>query len=203
MKIPFWVYPFSWGLRGYDRKVALAKFYLSGYELETELLDIKRQSGELSKDDHMLGQLNIEFKHGKVTEYERDIDIARITLSGKELDIKELDIELAHNRISEKDHARRLCDINEERWVDVSVEVDSKSPKYGQFTFEWNTHMINFLHDNGYVSPSDDETIDMWFMDVCRGVVLNDIGNTAEEIDKIQESVVIKSKKVGGNTEYK
>ena len=43
-KLPFWIFPGSWGLSGKTRKIAEAEYYFTGYELDIELAKINHDN---------------------------------------------------------------------------------------------------------------------------------------------------------------
>jgi len=68
-KLPFWMLPASWGLRGKTKKIAEAEYYFKGYDLEVELAKINHDD----PDELKKALLDIDLNHKKVTniEYEK------------------------------------------------------------------------------------------------------------------------------------
>lgn len=60
-----------------------------------------------------------------------------------------------------------------EPWVDVikTTFEDPKNPGAGYFELDWNEPFVKQLIEAGYSGRTDDEIVDMWFNDLCRGVV--------------------------------
>lgn len=60
-----------------------------------------------------------------------------------------------------------------EPWVDVvSVKMEDKNnPSSGYFELDWNTAFVSQLVEAGYSGRTDEEIVEQWFNDLCRGVV--------------------------------
>lgn len=72
---------------------------------------------------------------------------------------------------------KELATLNKEPWVRV-IKVtfeDPRKPSSGYFELDWNQHFIKQLVDAGYSGRTDEDIVDMWFNDLCRGVVNNDL----------------------------
>lgn len=68
---------------------------------------------------------------------------------------------------------KTLATIDDEPWVKV-IDVqfaDPRNPGSGFFELDWNEAFITQLTEAGYSGRSDGEIVDMWFNDVCRGVI--------------------------------
>ena len=69
--------------------------------------------------------------------------------------------------------AKRMADIEGEPWVEVkSIEfANPDDPRSGAFELDWNNAFIESLIESGYSGRSDDDIVEMWFNDLCRGVL--------------------------------
>ena len=68
---------------------------------------------------------------------------------------------------------KTLANIDNEPWVKV-VDVafaDPRSPSTGFFELDWNKAFVDQLTEAGYSGRTDADVVDLWFNDVCRGVV--------------------------------
>lgn len=68
---------------------------------------------------------------------------------------------------------KTLATLNKEPWVRV-VTVnfeDPNRPSSGYFELDWNQHFIKQLVEAGYSGRTDEDIVDMWFNDLCRGVI--------------------------------
>ena len=59
-----------------------------------------------------------------------------------------------------------------EPWVAVidTGFADPKNPSTGFFELDWNKAFVEQLTEAGYSGRTDEDVIDMWFNDICRGV---------------------------------
>jgi len=58
-------------------------------------------------------------------------------------------------------------------WVDV-VRVtmqDKNDPSTGYFELDWNSAFVMQLSEAGYSGRTEDEIVEQWFNDLCRGIV--------------------------------
>jgi len=67
---------------------------------------------------------------------------------------------------------KTIANINNEPWVKViSVQfVDPKKPNTGFMELDWNKAFVYSLTEAGYSGRTDEDIVDMWFTDLCRGV---------------------------------
>ena len=71
--------------------------------------------------------------------------------------------------------AKELATANNEPWVQIiELGIDNKNPSQGYFELDWNRQMIDMLAENGYSGRTEQEIIDLWINDICRGVVSGD-----------------------------
>ena len=73
-KLPFSMMPASWGLKGKSRAIAEAEYYYEGEELEEVLAGLNAVTDE----DNEIAKLEVQFKNGKIGQYEYDKQIAEI-----------------------------------------------------------------------------------------------------------------------------
>lgn len=72
---------------------------------------------------------------------------------------------------------KTLANIDNEPWVKV-VDVqfaDPNNPGTGFFELDWNDAFVEQLTEAGYSGRTPEDTVDMWFNDLCRGVINNDL----------------------------
>lgn len=119
--IPFWMYPFSWGLKGKTRDIAQAEYELTGKALAKRLLEINRS--ELSEKEYKTKELNIKLSYGDIDkhqydlriadliddQHERSVAILTLTKSGYDLEVAIL--ELDHDFLTGKEYNQRLLKL--------------------------------------------------------------------------------------------
>lgn len=67
---------------------------------------------------------------------------------------------------------KTLANLNNEPWVtvlDVGF-VNPTDPSTGFFELDWNKAFVESLVEAGYSGRTDEDVVDMWFTDLCRGV---------------------------------
>lgn len=134
MKIPFWLLPASWGLKGKSREIAEAEYYLTGMELEKELTRIQHTGSikSLKKD-----LLFVELKHGKITEYEYDRQIVEMEEGdvGKVDTAKRLlELDLKHGKLTEYDFDKQMLDLEERDASKKEIKLLDIDRKHGRIT---------------------------------------------------------------------
>lgn len=72
---------------------------------------------------------------------------------------------------------KTLATIDNEPWVKVlTVDFENPAdPKTGSMELDWNDAFIQNLVDAGYSGRTQEEIVDMWFRDLCRGVINNEL----------------------------
>lgn len=73
-KIPFWLLPASWGLKGKTKAIAAAEYYFEGKELEEKLAEINADTPE----DKEIAILAIKLKHDEISQAAYDKAVATI-----------------------------------------------------------------------------------------------------------------------------
>lgn len=72
---------------------------------------------------------------------------------------------------------KTLANIDGEPWVRV-IDVGFQNPvdpRSGYFELDWNQAFVQQLVEAGYSGRTDEQIVDMWFDDLCRGVVQQDL----------------------------
>lgn len=109
--IPFSCTPASWGLRGPAREEAEAAYYLSGYELDKRLAEIRwRDTNNLP-----YALLRVELNHSKLTQLDYDLNVAALDLRGSEPDVltkAALGVRLRHGVISSFEHDLEILNLD-------------------------------------------------------------------------------------------
>ena len=87
----------------------------------------------------------------------------------------------------------------------LNTNFDPDNPKKGYFELDWNQSFIDMLSKAGYSGVSDDEIVNKWFDDLCKGIVLETMDQDVfDELKAQQEnkSQVSKTKLEDGKVEY-
>lgn len=136
MKIPFWIMPGAWGLRGPQFAEAEARYYLTGEALERRLVEIHYDKDTPEFAKQMLG---VDRRFGLCTPYEAALKVAEI--EGKTADARYmLALELRHEKIEAYEHDKALAKLDyPEEGVQQELallEVDRAHGKIGQKDYD-------------------------------------------------------------------
>lgn len=120
---------------------------------------------------HQVLVLKAKIEHNRVNAYQGEQEIVRLlhTEDTDEYKLAMLDVELKHHKITQLEHDKETATIKGEPWIDI---VDhgydpEKGPQGVHFVFDWNTHWIAMLNENGYHGSSEEEIVEQWFSSVC------------------------------------
>jgi len=199
MKLPFGLLPGSWGLKGKTREIARAEYELTGYEKDIKIAELKYDDDEKALAKH---KRRIDLKYGKLTAQEHAIKEAEAELTGIALEAKLLEIEYEHSDMSENDFNKKLADIKGEPYIAViSSDYDPSQSLNGfLFEFDWNAKWIEMLVSHGYTGFSEDQIVQRWFEDLCRGVVAESMDD--QPIPFNSGRVINRVPREGGKTDY-
>lgn len=168
MKIPFFLLPASWGLKGKTRQIAEAEYLYEGYNLECKLAEIEHADDSVGLNKSLL---DIKLKYNKIDQYTYDSELSAISKEGNDLELAKLDIDLKHNKISTTEYERKKADIVGEPWISMpKISWDPVSSTKTFLELDYNDHFINFLRKNGYTG-TDDECINRWLNDICNSIL--------------------------------
>jgi hypothetical protein len=173
-KIPFGLWPGSWGLRGRTREIAEAEYTLTGLDLELRLIEIQET------DPHILQikKLHAQKKHNKLSDYEFDYQMAVISTQegSTERTIQLLDVDRKHGKLDKNEHEKQTAEAKKEPWVAMpNISWDPTDPSRSFFELDYNSYFVEFLRTNGYEGASEQEIVEKWLTDVCRSVA-SDLG---------------------------
>jgi hypothetical protein len=73
-KLPFWMLPASWGLKGKTRAIAEAEYLYEGKELEEKLAELNAETAE----DKEIAILTVKLKHEEISQDAYDKAVATI-----------------------------------------------------------------------------------------------------------------------------
>ncbi len=167
-KIPFRLWPGSWGLRGRTREIAEAEYTLSGLELELRLIEIT-EDNPLQRE---IKNIRAQQKYNKISEHEAEQKIVALSVEeGQARDIALLDLELRYKKIDKTEYEKKLADIKEQPWVAMpNISWDPADPTKSFFELDYNNYFVTYLRNNGYDGESDTTVVEKWLTDVCRAV---------------------------------
>lgn len=93
---------------------------------------------------------------------------------------------LAKEEEERRNAKKNLATEAEEPYITITeIDVSSGNISEGAFEFDWNEFFIKELQKNGYVGMSDEETVEMWFRDICKHVVLETYEQADADLTKV------------------
>jgi hypothetical protein len=176
-KLPFGTLPGHWGLKGKTREIAKAEYELEGYDLEVRLHDLKKD--DMDFDEWQRKRWDIEVKHGRMSTaiYERML-ITQIK-DDLQRSIAELEQDKKEGKVGELDYSKRLATLKKEPWVTViNMDFSRGTSLEGSFELDWNEFFVEKLKAEGYNAINPEATVNMWFMELCRNVALEEFDGT-------------------------
>lgn len=79
--------------------------------------------------------------------------------------------EVIEETLTGKDKEKALATLDEEPWVKVlQVNFDPENPSRGYFELDWNEPFVQKLAESGYTGQNNEEIVDQWFTDLCKGI---------------------------------
>lgn len=166
MKLPFWMMPASWGLKGETYQKTEAEYLYTGEELDRKLVEIEAGQDEQT---YALGNLDVDYKYGLINEiaYKRkrlDISYDYETVS-VEYQLVKLELDLEEGLITTDQFAKQTATLNQESWVGGEIQHIEDGGVF--FKFDWNEFWIAELRQNGYLGIDDDSIMQKWFSVLC------------------------------------
>ena len=176
-KLPFGTLPGHWGLKGKTREIAKAEYELEGYALDVRLHELKKE--EMDPDEWHRKAWEIEVKHERmsVSTFERNL-ISQIK-DDKQRQLAELELDRKEGKLQELDYNKRLATLKGEPWVTViNMDFTKGTSLEGSFELDWNEFFVEKLKREGYNAATPEATVNMWFMELCRNVALEEFDGT-------------------------
>lgn len=148
-------------------------------------------------DEYKKHKLETDWHHKKIDEYTYDKGCAELVSPAREKNLKLLDVDLMHGRITNQEYERRKADVLEEPWIAMpKISWDPENSTKTYFELDYNEFFLNYLRDNGY-QGTDDECINRWLNDICFSVL--------EEMNQPEPELVSTIRKIrlpDGKTEH-
>ncbi len=177
-------------------RIANAKLTYTGKELAIELLKLQLTHTEITEEAFQIGLANLNFTgkelecelarlqwaHGHITERDYQIAVAKIMIpEGVDLELELLEIDFNLGLIEQQPYEKKVADVKGEPYICVLNSEYNPDEKLNGlfFEFDWNDKWIEELRAAGYTGFTEDQIIQRWFTDVCRGVV--------QETDQVYE----------------
>lgn len=190
--IPFSWWPAAWGMKGATRARAQAEYELEGEELKRALVELDYI------DDTMkaVALLDIDFEYNKITSFDRDRAIAKLTMKDKELEIELLEIDFAERKVTDLEYEKQMATLKGESWVHIlNVKPDSDTPNHGELELDWNDKFVEELREGGYEGAADEQVVDKWLADLCRNIAMEEFTGIGDFDEKVPGEFIQKTPK--------
>jgi hypothetical protein len=165
----------------------IAYLTMAGDELQKELLDIKYKYGEFCEEEYRTAVIKLMVAEG--------VD--------QELELNEMHRDLGN--ITEAEFKKNEATIKGEPYIAVINSNYKPEDKLDglYFEFDWNDLWIEELKANGYQGFTDDQIVERWFQDLCRGVIdSGEIEDDGQPVPFNSGRTINKVRRDGGPTEY-
>ena len=108
--------------------------------------------------------------------------------------IKDLEIDLKYEKITELEFEKKTATLKDEPWVNANIVFDDpKKPNNGRFEVDYNEIWIQQLREKGFSGNNDDEILDKWIKSLNAQVLyesgITDIGMPDEDEQIIKEQL--------------
>jgi hypothetical protein len=148
------------------------------YDLEEIQIKLKTVDGN---EEYERAKLELDFKHGKITEYEYDLQKLGPELDDPEWKLKKLEFNVKHGKLLQSEKEKLAADIRGEPWVSIpNISWDPLDSSKTYFELDYNESFVQDLRDRGNYRGTEAEVIDAWLTDVCASI--------AEEMNQIPSS---------------
>ena len=142
--IPFWLYPFSWGLKGKAREIARANYELQGAALEHKLLDLEYPNTYSSKD-YVAKYADLQLKYGHINAYQHGHKLANLIEDPKKKAIAIAKLDLSGYDLEKELLLINRDDYSTEGWQEANIKIEYK---YGNLTdSEYMREIVNLIQD--------------------------------------------------------
>lgn len=178
-KLPFGTLPGHWGLKGKTREIAKAEYELEGYDLEKKLHSIKKD--DMDVEDWKRRDWEIDHRYGKISKSEYNRLLLTLIEDDTQRALAEAELDFAEGKIKEIEYSKKIATIKGEPWVTVTnMDFTKGSSLEGSFELDWNEFFVEKLKKEGYNAINPEAAVNMWFMELCRNVAMEEFGETGD-----------------------
>lgn len=202
-------------------RVEAAKLTHTGKDLAVELLRLQLVHTEITEEEFQIGMAKLNFTdkelecelarlqwvHGKISEREYKIAVATLMVADAvDLQLELLEIDFNLGLIEQQPYDKKVADVKGEPYICVLNSEYNPDEKLDGlfFEFDWNDKWIDELKAAGYTGFTEDQIVQRWFTDICRGVV-QETDQTYQEEQPMpfnSQRIIKKESNPGGPTSY-
>ena len=178
-KIPFGILPGHWGLKGKTREIAKAEYELEGFDLEVQLLLIRKDEMEHDDYEKRLSAINLKYK--RITEAEHHRALAGLIKDEKKKALALLELDHQEGKITDLQYQKESATLRNEPWVTIiNMDFSKGHSLEGSFELDWNDQWVEKLKADGYSGPTPDNIVNQWFMELSRNVAMEEFDGTGD-----------------------
>ena len=163
--LPFWIFPGSWGLKGKVREEAEAYYRFEGEELDRRLNEIH---GRTSVADNLqidlkyqkLTEYEYDTKIAELVAAGTARDIALLEVEFRHGKISENEYEKAIATAEERPWIKVVND-------GFTTDTPDGRPSF-TLELDWNTYWVEYLRIHGYTGIDEEDVVERWFQDTVQ-----------------------------------
>ena len=179
-KLPFGTLPAHWGTSGKTREIMKAEYELSGYELAERLLVIEYDDDSENKE-YQRKILDLRLKHKRISEDAYYRNLANMIEDPKQKELALLELDYKEGKIPDLEYQKKSATLRGEPWVTViNMDFSKGSSLEGSFELDWNEAFVEKLKSEGYKGANAESLVNIWFMEVCRNVAMEEFDGIGE-----------------------
>lgn len=155
-KLPFWLYPSHWGLKGQAKELAEIDFYYEGLEAALKRADIQC----LTKIDCEKTKNELRYKYQEIDEFEYEmqkveIDFDNAVISKVTVELKRLEVKLKFGKIDERSYDSTMVEMISDEDKRYVAALDY-SLKYNEITQnEYDKELATFNREPWFLFDVD------------------------------------------------
>lgn len=180
MKLPFGLWPYSWGIKGKAREICQAEYELKDEALERKLAEININD----KNELALKLLDLNRKYKHITKEDYDYKYADLKFTdGHEGTLAKLELDKKYGKITDMEYEKAVYSLDGKPWVGVSGSEYNPDHGTSGFSFEldWNDAFVEMCIASGYSGHTDEQVVEQWFEDVASEQYYAEMMTTEQE----------------------
>lgn len=194
--LPFGMLPGHWGLSGYTKEIAKVdyEYESTSYEYHRRLLEIELKYSKIEKRDYEFKLLKLRSDHGMISIQDYEYALLELEKTYNLVDaqgytIQKLELDYKYKVIEKLAYEKSLATAKNEPWVTViKITPSSDKPSQGEIELDWNEQFIAFLKESGYVAPTNEQIVDMWFTELSKNVAMEFYTGTGDFDERVEEA---------------
>lgn len=193
-----------------EHDLSLARLHNAGDVLKMTELSIRLKHNDIDQHEHDIELVNIQYglvpealekaivevelRHGNITQKEADERLLALLPDGKEKKLKQLQLKHQHREISDNEYNKQKATIDGESYINV-IKVDLDDDGNGSFELDWNDLFIEELKEAGIKGKTEEDIASQWLDSICKSIALDAYSGIGDFEERLSEVQYIKSEK--------